>query len=375
MVGLYRSRGTFPYLGFEAFRFMLLNIQALRAIAALLVVVVHLEVLGAAMGLGPDIFAVFAVGVDLFFVISGFIMVHTTASKQVSPQGFMLDRLLRIAPLYWVLTLAVFTVALCKPALLAATQANWAALAQSLAFIPYERADGTIRPILFVGWSLNLEMAFYLIFALALPIKSLGHRVATAIGTLLLAVAIGIAMKHRLGPAFSFLTQPMLLEFAAGMVIGWLYPRFSNSRRVAWLAAFTGCGGLIALVVMAQWPWPGGWPTSLPAAVTVVLCALLAEKGRLALRWRPVLAMGNASYALYLIHPFVTQGWTLLCVRSGLLTASSAPVLMVAALGSAIVAGMAAHIWIERPLGQMARRVVSSLRRVHTTPQMAGGMS
>jgi peptidoglycan/LPS O-acetylase OafA/YrhL len=344
---------------------MLRNVQALRATAALLVVVVHLETLGAPLGLDRVVFNLFAVGVDLFFVISGFIMVYTTAHRPVSPGAFLLNRFLRIAPLYWLLTLVVFALALAFPALLGGTRADWDALLRSLAFIPYARGDGTMRPVLFVGWSLNLEMAFYLLFALALAVSGVGRRVALGVAMLAVAVSVHVLLGARLTGALRFLTQPILLEFAAGMVIAWLHPRLPGSRGAGLCAVAAGAIGLVALVVVARWPFPGGWPVSLPPACIVVLAALVAEKAGLTIGWRPVQALGDASYALYLTHPFVTQACTLAAVHTGLLAPATALPLMAVAAASAAVAGVIVHARIERPLGRWVRQGAARLARWH----------
>src|SRR6185437_14170487 len=132
------------------------NIQALRAIAALLVVFVHLAVPVAALGVAP--FG--AGGVDLFFVISGFIMVYTTVGRPISGAEFLGRRIVRIVPLYWLLTLAVFGIALIAPTLLQFTTASWGQLLKSLFFIPFAKANGDVQPVLFLGWTLNYEMFF-----------------------------------------------------------------------------------------------------------------------------------------------------------------------------------------------------------------------
>ncbi|PNU05605.1 acyltransferase family protein [Novosphingobium guangzhouense] len=339
---------------------MLLNIQALRALAALLVVIVHLEALGVVLGLGKGVFNLFAVGVDLFFVISGFIMVHTTSRRAVTPAGFLTSRLVRIAPLYWTLTVAVFALALAWPALLGTTRADWGALVRSLAFIPGERADGTVRPILFVGWSLNLEMAFYVVFAFTLIVRDVVGRVILGAAVLASAVCLGIVLRPYLGFELRFLTQPILLEFAAGMIVGLLYPLLPASRAAAWGAAVTGGIALIVLVIAARWPLPGGWPVSLLPASIAVLAALVAERGGLAVAWQPVQAIGAASYALYLTHPFVTQAATIAAERFGMLNAATAPLWMVGALGSSVAVGGLAHRQLERPLGRLLQAALSS---------------
>ena len=345
---------------------MLANIQALRALAALLVVVVHLETLGGPIGLGKPILGLFAVGVDLFFVISGFIMVYTTSRRPTRPDAFLLNRLLRIAPVYWLLTLAVFVLALASPSLLGTTRADWGGLVRSLLFIPYERADGTVRPVLFVGWSLNLEMAFYLVFAAALGIRGAGLRVAMGISTLVLAVALGSAFGSQLSVPLRFLTQPLLLEFACGMALGWLFPRLRPSHAMTRAAVLIAPAALLALVLAAMIPTSGGWPLSALPATVLVLAALIAEKGGVVADHRFVQATGDASYSLYLVHPFVTQAWTILAGRAGIVSAQSAPFLMLVALVSAIGTAIVFHRTVEKPLnGYVQRRLeqVSARRK------------
>ncbi|EJL31299.1 hypothetical protein [Novosphingobium sp. AP12] len=99
--------------------------------------------------------------------------------------------------------------------LLGGTRADFDALQRSLAFVPHLPADGTVRPVLFLGWSLNLEIAFYLLFASALAISDVGKRVALGIALLALTVALGIALHGALPPELQFLTQRILRKFAA----------------------------------------------------------------------------------------------------------------------------------------------------------------
>ncbi|CAN7414150.1 acyltransferase family protein [Phenylobacterium sp. LjRoot219] len=115
---------------------MLLNLQMLRALAAYLVVLVHAEPLAVRAGLPERSLHFGASGVDLFFVISGMIMVITTADRRHTPLSFLRDRLTRIAPLYWAITLAVFAMAWVAPALLQSTTADPVHLLKSMAFVP-----------------------------------------------------------------------------------------------------------------------------------------------------------------------------------------------------------------------------------------------
>ena len=112
---------------------MIKNIQALRALAAVMVVFVHLKILLDTIGL--PLFG--GAGVDLFFVISGFVMVHTTQKRPPSPSEFIRNRIARVVPVYWFMTLGVYGLALSAPRLLGATSGNVAELCKSLLFIPF----------------------------------------------------------------------------------------------------------------------------------------------------------------------------------------------------------------------------------------------
>ena len=143
-----------------------------------------------------------AAGVDIFFVISGFIMLVT--SRQTSPAEFMVRRLIRIVPLYWALTLLVSALLILKPELFRTTVVTAPFLIKSLLFIPYANPGhgGEVMPILTPGWSLNFEMFFYLIFCFVL-IFPLGRRILVS-GMVFAA----LALTHLLLPSPDPLDPP-----------------------------------------------------------------------------------------------------------------------------------------------------------------------
>jgi peptidoglycan/LPS O-acetylase OafA/YrhL len=324
---------------------MLLNVQMLRAIAAFLVVFVHLAKLAGMAGL-PDGWTYFGnSGVDLFFVISGMIMVMTTAGGRQTPLGFLRNRFTRIAPLYWTITFAVFAVALAAPRLMQSTTADPIHLLKSLAFIPSARGDGQMHPTVFVGWTLNYEMMFYVLFALGmmLPGRWLG---LAATGALLVAAVVAGQLLRPQNPVAQFYLQPVILEFGAGMALG----------------AFLR---LLALVIMLAggWIWPQfdrAFIFGVPAVVAVA-CAVVAERCGLAARQGWVQLLGAASYAVYLTHFFCTQAVVKAAER---LHAGPILALVLAILAFLLVAmvGVAAHLWIELPLTERARRLLATRR-------------
>jgi peptidoglycan/LPS O-acetylase OafA/YrhL len=352
-------------------RATLLNIQSLRALAALMVVFVHIEALAVMAGGRAEALDFGNGGVDLFFVISGFIMVFTTGRKPMGPMTFLAARWRRIAPLYWSVTLAVFALAMLAPRLLQNTQADLPHLIASLLFLPLQRADGTMRPVVFVGWTLNLEMAFYVLFAAGLMFRRRVLGVALTFGALL-ALAAWAQWARPADPVLLFYTTPMVLEFGFGMLLGLAWPYLPRSRAPA-LALGAAAVAAFVLILAAPTLWPGAERMliyGLPAAV-IVAAALTLERSGLALRWAWTRQLGNASYAIYLSHVFVTQAVILAAARLHLHGALAAALLAVVALAGVAAAGLGLHYAVERPLDAL----LGALKCRYAPLRLAAGRS
>jgi exopolysaccharide production protein ExoZ len=321
---------------------MIKNIQVLRAIAAYLVVLFHCIELIAGQGYGPG-WTFGAAGVDIFFVISGYIMAYTTLGG-VAPARFALNRIERIVPLYWIMTLATFAVALAAPSLMKSTTADFGDLARSLFFIPYMKDSGLVQPVLFVGWTLNLEMFFYAVFTASL---FFGRRSVWIASAALVALVAAGAFAH--DPIARFLTQPIMLEFVAGMLIA--RHRLILPKGAAWAAVAAGFALLIAHKI-AYPDVPATAARLIPAAAIVLGAVSLESHGRV-IRNRLALLLGDASYALYLTHPFVVLVFVKLFVGSAF------PMRLLAfagALAAAGVVGVAVHKLIEKPIAAVVKK-------------------
>jgi peptidoglycan/LPS O-acetylase OafA/YrhL len=344
-------------------RATLLNVQALRALAAMMVVFVHIEALAVMAGGRAEALEFGNAGVDLFFVISGFIMVFTTGRKPMGPVTFLAARWRRIAPLYWSVTLAVFAIAVLAPRLLQNTQGDLPHLIASLLFLPLQRADGAMRPVVFVGWTLNFEMAFYVLFAAGLMLRRRRLGVLATFAVLLAAVAWGQWARPQ-NPVLAFYTTPMVLEFGFGMLLGLAWPYLPRRRGPA-LALGAAALAAFAVILAAPGLWPDGERMvvfGLPAVV-IVAAALTLERSGLALRWEWTRQLGNASYAIYLSHFFVTQAVVLAAGKLHLHGPMAALIMGLVALAGAAAAGLGLHYAVERPLdaalGAVKRRLAS----------------
>jgi len=287
---------------------VIVSIQVLRAVAAYLVVMVHVGGLFKNLEM-DDYFRAGACGIDIFFVISGFIMVYTTSmAPGMSAGEFLKHRLARIVPSYWLLTFAVFLIGQFGSVKLSGTQVTVPNLVKSLLFIPYARLDGRMEPLLFVGWSLNYEMAFYLAFALAMIGRNrVAHLRWLALGFMFLVTSR--ILPFHLTRELNFYRSPVLLDFVYGMALAHYYHKIPISRR--WF--FTSCAMLVfsSIAIFMLKASTDGMFSSLMGGVLAVIIVGSALQIDLCGRWPKWpfgQKMGNASYALYLTHSFVVSG-------------------------------------------------------------------
>jgi peptidoglycan/LPS O-acetylase OafA/YrhL len=282
------------------------NVQALRGFAALLVVLGHS---GYALP-GMEAFGTF--GVDIFFVISGFIMAMIVDRN---PEKFFARRLIRILPLYWTATVGVFLLAAWRPEWMIHTRANFEELALSLLFIPFFK-NGThvASPVLFVGWTLNYEMFFYVTLALSLLVYRRRAKLLAClmvIATMLLCRPLGA--RYAATAAYS---DPVILEFVLGVAAWSLLRRLDHARavRLRWPAvSMVVVSALTMISIQGTRLWPVILVTRLiscgvPSFFLVGGAALLSKSGW-DTRSKSLVLLGDASYVIYIIHTYVLDGF------------------------------------------------------------------
>ena len=298
-----------------------------------------------------DRYWVGAAGVDIFFVISGFIIWTVGSGEEASPAVFFWRRLTRVAPAYWLATGAVIALALLWPTLLRQVTLSPAHIALSLAFIQHIDPRGLPFPVLPPGWSLNYEAVFYGLFTLVLfAPREMRFR-------LLLAALGGVIVFGVLDPPAYYLgANMMLLQFGAGV---WLARRQQLGRLLPEIGAALAVIGVLLFAVQGLtglrsdlWrPLLWGVPAAMIVAGAVALEPLRAIRPPAAL-----LRLGDASYAIYLCH-FVAVALAARWV-------GVAPTwrFVPTAVALSLVAGLVFHRWIERPLIAAVRRVPDLLQ-------------
>jgi exopolysaccharide production protein ExoZ len=333
------------------------SVQALRLVAAVAVLLVHTSayVHDRFDRHAPRIDALGGLGVWLFFAISGFVMVLVVDRRAgltgaPSWREFAVQRVVRVAPLYWLMTtLKLGVVAVASSAVVNALADPWT-IVRSYLFVPARDAAGAIHPIWGVGWTLLFEMAFY-----ALVTAALAVRVDPLVFCSPFVLASAVASTWRpddAAPAW-FYADPVTLYFLAGMVIA----RRGRRHPARALAVLVGIATLMTLIDSVR-----NGALALTAGVTsMTLTLLLLVAVRLEHRIarhvpRAVLTGGAASYALYLTHPLVAP--LVPAVAARLTPGLAWQIVAAASVGASLVVGVAAHRIVEVPLTRTLRRVL-----------------
>jgi exopolysaccharide production protein ExoZ len=348
-------------------------IQILRAIAALSVAVGHAQgFIGIPMerqgeAFGWSFLLPWGAGVDLFFVISGFIMVYSSEGLFGAPGGakiFAWRRLSRIVPLYW----CAMALLLLKTAALHKPMPDPASIVTSFLFIPWDtQATGIPRPIYDLGWTLNYEMFFYTVFALCIGLR---RELAVALVATCLTALIVLGVAHPFqNPQLFFWTQPIVLEFVFGMGLA-LMLRNGVMLPTPIRYMLIGLGGAAFfrdfLDTGAQphlWITPNdvlrvaGW--GLPAAMLVAGCVLKPAREQSTSRFLGAgKLLGDASYALYLCHPIVMSAFAMVWFAAGLNTKLPAYLGAGISLAFAIAFSIFVYRSFERPVTRFLQKRV-----------------
>jgi exopolysaccharide production protein ExoZ len=349
------------------------TIQIARMFAALLVVFDHALINLMSAGVieenHPFAFRSGGFGVLVFFLISGFVMSHSmydSFSNDGIWKKFLVRRLVRITPLYWLVTLVI-----AAKALISGTLDSPDEVAMSLTYVPYLSDSGEVQPLNGVGWTLNYEMEFYLIFALCLCFsRRLG-------AVLLSSILIGLVMfrdalvepvagSEFWSTALTFWSEPIVLYFLGGVYLGLIRAWVDRRGGAREMSMGVLLSGLVALIVgyeilLYHEVMPRWLEAILAVALVAVLGLTTSEARSPATRFLKLL--GDASYSTYLTHLFF------LGVLWKVIGATTLPpvVSMVIALVGANIAGLVVYKMIEKPMLTKMQSWLSRPARVATT--------
>jgi exopolysaccharide production protein ExoZ len=341
------------------------SIQYLRAFAALAVVLVHTTGRSCTIDCGmsyPQLDLLAKLSVELFFVISGVVMWLTVAGRTVYPNEFLTKRFLRIAPLYYILTLFVAAVALALPWLLRTTKFDAEHLAYSLMFMPYQHpVANTLWPVLIPGWSLNYEMFFYTLFSMSLMLAA-RKRLLMMIGTLFSLAALGCWFSFD-NVYLKFYTNPIILDFAAGMLAAAAFEnKLLHGQFAAFAKAALGTAIMITVIRTSEAHPNVAYLFSVGAAF-LVWGFIELETFNLMPRVTLLKWLGDISYSLYLLQMItigaVSVAWQYLALPT---SEASQLAFELTAIGFSIASANWCYRYIELPSQSWSVRFSAKVR-------------
>ncbi len=288
------------------------SIQALRGFAAIMVVLEHIRFLSCG-----------AFGVDIFFCISGFMIMYTTHN---STEAFLRKRLLRIVPFYYLMTLGTFILLLLFPSMFEQTKASFAQLIKSLLFIPFDIGGGVIQPLMRIGWTVNCEMFFYLLFAISLHISHkyrgllCSFMLLTMIGfgalltngsTLTTGVTASTSVSSLTAPII-FYGNPVMAEFILGILSYYLLRALCqrtnmshklNCKQFGWISLTISLLLFGALIYSTTFLNIAGYRRLLYWGIPAMLIFIGFLIAGFSLTMpRFSVSLGDISFSMYLIH-------------------------------------------------------------------------
>lgn len=334
------------------------SIQVLRFIAASAVILAHLHShYPKALEDGHPLWGILnfgAAGVDLFFVISGFVMVYSSEKFFRQPGAtieFLRRRLIRIVPLYWICTtfLIVFLATIHHG--ITIDDLSPGSILGSYLFIPIPRPSGLTAPALGVGWSLNFEMLFYALFAFAVMLPRFYAVVAVSV---VLYLFVKLSGQDASG-ALTFYHNPRIYQFVFGMVIGLIY---SRRLRLSLLPSAIMLGAGVWMFIKADalpayipgFSRPYAW--GIAFAMMLAACVLCKNKSTDNRMTKTLNLLGDSSYALYLTHSITLMMMTLFpIIFSGLTNlVSGVASLLIIPLSVCVLVAVLTHLLVEKPV-------------------------
>ncbi len=279
---------------------MILSVQYLRAFASILVLLHHAAWKGEQYSTNPmGWFHIGTAGVDLFFIISGYIMSYMTYNKNINFVDFIKARIVRIIPLYWTLTTIALIIYLFFPGKINSSGGTTEIF--SSYFLIFTKNKYLIQN----GWTLSYEFYFYILFSLGF-IFSGKYRFLVPVSIIFILIISGRIYNISDDSIYSFFSNPYLLEFAFGMIAFQYLNKFNANNLIALIFIFLSG---FSFFILNNFGFIGyrvmyfGIPSLLLFIGIVSLEKyFITHKENYILKFFE--KIGDSSYSLYLVHPF-----------------------------------------------------------------------
>jgi exopolysaccharide production protein ExoZ len=302
-----------------------------------------------------------AAGVDIFFVISGFIMVYTTSEKSGNKAAliFLKKRVLRIYPLYWFWTSVLFILWLAN---IAGTPSHLSVfyIISSFLLIPALK-EGSFFPPLGQGWTLSFEMLFYLVFSIGIVADFRRWRLPFLGGMFTLLSLLALLLPTESGLRYLF-REPIIIEFLFGVLAAELVLNNSRILSYKWAPVILIALGVIGFLAPTMFFLPSlrfvRW--GVPAFFIVLACALCGTASRS--RW--MIFLGDASYSIYLSHSFIVSAYHVMSKKFSFILTISPSISIVILTAITVALSSLTYPLIERRLTQIVRFTRGRIWRV-----------
>ncbi|MBN8788335.1 MAG: acyltransferase [Terrimonas sp.] len=334
------------------------SIQALRAIAVILVLHCHtLDLINTRYQ--SDFFYLQnfgAAGVDLFFVISGFIITIVSGRYAQTGSGryFFIRRAIRVLPLYWIVSFAAVV-------LFRIQGGHWPETRELIIILLPFPSPSFAAPFLVQGWTLYFEILFYTLIAITIQLNSKRYILYTCL-LLLIAILLNYLTRRHFYP-LNIPGNGFMLEFLMGMVAGRLYLSKTNiSKGMAICITAAGIAGLLITLIkgygnISEMGYVFNGKLSLERSLLWgIPCTLLVTGLTMLEKKRPLkmpgilIEVGNASFSLYLIHLLILDYENTLWSLSGINRIVESDILVVFSMGLSLTVGWIFYRLVERPL-------------------------
>ena len=339
---------------------MILSIQYLRGIAALLVVLSHIawkniQAGGSTMHWWHE---AGTFGVDIFFIISGYIMVYITQNMHQKPhtiQIFLKKRFIRIIPLYWFYTLIALAIFIVIPERVNSAGGGTDIL-KSFFLLPLASNENYL---IGVGWTLHYEFLFYILFSFGLLLSRKAGNILVASAIIFLVLCSIFIPKEGMNYIFYTFFNDIFIEFALGM---FLYFLLLKIKHIHWVISL---GSIILGILSFYYLHTGGSFTGIHHIDTGTSAFFICF-GMLSLEyfWKKrecklLTTLGNASYSIYLLHPFILVAVVIISSKLEHILPLTESLLIIVMLISSLVGGYISHIFIEKPLIKGTKKLLN----------------
>ena len=275
-----------------------------------------------------------------------------TTRREITTLEFFRRRIIRIVPLYWLLTTFVLAIQIAFPKMMHNERLDPTHVLSSYLFFPaVHPTQGVMFPLLIPGWTLNYEMFFYALFGVGLLLPGVTRLIVVSA---VLCALVAIPFLRAVPPLTTeaFYTSSKLLEFVYGMALGWLFEKgFRLPALVAWPCMLVGA----AVIAAGDVYLPPALLSGIPPLL-VVTGAVMIERSRAIANVASLHLLGNASYSIYLSHPIILAFVLALWLKAPFPGLPGGPfVFGTVEVAAALTAGVLLYFYVEKPVLRLGK--------------------